>query len=141
MDIIPFINRNGLWYLDKPELRQPFELGFASLAMAEKGISELLVAIAKKYKFKYKIKDNMLLGFSEVPKENYDARLTRINIEVSKLYENYPNEIENIGEAYLCTELFGNKTRDMVWISPIFQKCLNGDYPESIYISALKDEH
>ena len=101
MDILPFINRNGLWYLDKPELRDPTELGFASLAMAEKGVSELLEAFAIKYKYRYKIKENMVLGFSEAPIENYDARLDRMNIEVSKEYENYPNEIENISRYSL----------------------------------------
>lgn len=140
MNILPFINRNGLWYLDEPDLREPFELGFASLAMAEKGISELLEAFAIKYKYKYKIKDNMVLGFSGVPLEKYDARLDSMNIEVSKEYEKYPYEIENIGETYLCTELFGNKTNVMVWLSPVFQICLNGIYPKSIYLSVLNSE-
>ena len=115
MDILPFVNRNGLWYLDKPEFLKPNISGHAPLVMGERGIAELLDTLAGNTFFNY-----LNLEFHYTPIHPYDAKLIKAGIN------------------YQCVSIYGVDTDSMIWIpSPVFRAMVSNSNPEKIYISVI----
>jgi len=113
MDVLPFKYKNGLWFLDKPELMET-HLFYAPLFMAERGISEFLDELAGN------IFDYLTLEFSYTRINPYDAKLVKA------------------GATYKCVSIFGNSKDYAIWLPPpIFKAMTTNSNPESIYIKVV----
>lgn len=111
MDIIPFINKNGIWQLDKPEYLSPQVLTRAPLFLVELGIVTLLDELASNFF------TSLQLEFHYKPIHPHDALLIKI------------------GARYKCVSLMGEDVEIIVFLpSLVFKAMETNNNPERIYI-------
>ena len=111
MDVIPFVNRNGLWYLDKPELLTVFDTNHAPLMIAERNIVEFLDELSGSI-FSY-----LNLEFHYSPVHPYDAKLVKK------------------GAQFQCVSIFGEPRELMIRIpTPVFRAMTTNSNPDKIFI-------
>lgn len=114
MDLIPFINKNGLWYLDMPELIDPNLTATNQLFIAERNFAELLDTLANK-----KLKQ-LKLEFHYVYINPYDAKLIRR------------------GSSYICESIYYKEKNTLLWVPPILFRAMNSNSnPDKIYIRSI----
>ncbi len=111
MDVIPFINRNGLWNLDMPELINP-DLTFTNqLVIVERNFVELLDTLA-------------------------NNKLPHLNLEFHYEYFNpYDAKLIRRGSSYICESIFYKQKNTLLWFPTFLPKAMKtNDKPEIIYI-------
>ena len=111
MDLIPFINRNGLWHLDKPEYLNMDIIGYAPLIIVERGFVEILDELSSGV-FTY-----LNLEFHYKPTHPYDVLIIRE------------------GVRYKCVSLLGQDWDFFVWFPHyVFKAMETNNSPDRIYI-------
>ena len=112
MDIIPFIKKNGLWYLDKPEYLNSENTGFvAALIMVENGIVNLLNELS------CSLFTTIHLEFNYKPIHPYDALLIKE------------------GARYKCVSVMGKDWDILIWFPHyVFRAMVSNSNPDRIYI-------
>ena len=111
MDIIPFINKNGLWHLDMPELIDPILTSTNQLIVAERSSVEFLNTLAGSKK------NPLILEFHYEYFNPYDAKLIRK------------------GSMYICTSIFYKEKDLLLWFPPYFSRAMKSSLnPLNIWI-------
>ena len=111
MDIIPFINRKGLWHLDKPEYLNMDIIGYAPLIIVERGCVTLLDELSTG------MFTSLNLEFHYKPIHPYDVLLIKE------------------GVRYRCVSLLGRDWDFFVWFPHyVFKAMETNNSPDRIYI-------
>lgn len=111
MDLIHFININGLWQVDMPELIDPILTATNQLVIAERNFVELLDTLASN-------------------------KLTQMNLEFHYEYFNpYDAKLIRRGSSYICESIYYKEKNTLLWFPPFLPKAMKtNDKPEIIYI-------
>lgn len=111
MDVLQFICRNGLWYLDTPEYYDKLNIGRNLLTIVERGFVEILEELSSD------VFTCINLEFHYQPIYQYDALIIRE------------------GTNYKCVSLLGRDRYTSVWFPEYVHKAMENSYnPHSIYI-------
>ena len=111
MDLIPFINRNGLWHLDKPEYLNMDIIGYAPLIIVERGCVTILDELSSGV-FTY-----LNLEFHYKPTHPYDVLIIRE------------------GVRYKCVSVLGREWDSSVWFPNYVYMAMENNYnADRIYI-------
>ena len=114
MDIIPFVNRNGLWHLDMPELINQQRTFTNQLIIAERGLVDLLDELSGNI-FKY-----LKLEFHYSPIRPYDAKLVKE------------------GVRYKCVSVLDKYPDSMIWLPQhVLRAMVINQNPDIIYIKSF----
>lgn len=111
MDLLSFVRRNDLWYLDTPEYYDKFTIGRNLLTIVERGFVEILEELSSGV-FTY-----LNLEFHYQPIYPYDALIIRE------------------GTNYKCISLLGRDRVSSVWFPEYVHQAMENTYnPKNIYI-------
>lgn len=111
MDVLPFICRNGLWHLDKPEFLNLEIIGYAPLILVEKGFVEILDKLSTG------VFTSLQLEFHYKPIHPYDTLLIKE------------------GVRYRCVSVLGRDWDSFVWFPKYVFMAMEANHnPDRIYI-------
>lgn len=116
MDIISFIKKNDLWYIDMPEFREIHLTYKEPTFISERNMIELLDTLAKK-------------------------RLTKMNLEFHYDYINpYDAKLVKSFNSYKCVSIFYKEKDTLLSFPPILSRAMKtNDNSKDIFIRILPE--